>query len=123
MTLQELLAHNEAVRKRRAEEAAKKLKEQKEFEHVRGLRAQLNIYDEVVNTSEEASVEATEEPQNIETEEVAKPKSKKGRKPKSRAYLVAEDLPFEEDEQVTKIVEEENIATDDGDSKLEEEVC
>jgi len=101
MTLQELLAHNEAVRKRRAEEAAKKLKEQKE----------------------EASVEVTEEPQNIETEEVTKSKSKKGRKPKSRAYLVAENLPFEEDEQVAKIVEEENIATDDGDSKLEEEVC
>lgn len=123
MTLQELIAKNAATRKRREAEAAKRLEEQKKVEQIRGLRAQLNIYEEVVNDPEEIKSLIHEETQKTQEEVIAKPKSKKGRKPKSRAYLVAENLPFEEDGQVAKIVEEENIATDDGDSKLEEEVC
>ena len=78
MTLQELLAHNAAIRKQREALAAKKAEEQKQ------------------KLENQEKIKETE------------PKSKKGRKPKNRAYLVAEELPFVDDGDVVEVVADGN---------------
>ena len=110
-TLKELLEHNEVVRKARQAQSEKLIQEKVQFVEV------ANESDILENT-----VEATVETEPVEKKETT-PKSKKGRKPKNRAYLVAEDLPFEEDDEVAKVVEDGNIVLGDEDSKLEKEVC
>jgi len=67
MTLKELIAKNERIRKER--EATKKQKEEQK------------------RTEEEA-------------QEKAEKKAKKGKKPQNRVYLVKEEIPFEEQEEV-----------------------